>query len=113
METLQIFLKTEEQEEGAENVSIHHTQILPEETTCKEPVKSERYVIFFPYLTELSTYFSNEEVEITSLFIGSFYIHIHIIIIVWPSWQFTQKWCPHSITRPGLGTLNHILDLRR
>ena len=53
METLQIFLKTEEQEEGAENVSIHHTQVLPDETTCKEPVKSERYVIFFPYLTEL------------------------------------------------------------
>jgi hypothetical protein len=47
METFEIFLKTEEQEEGAENVSIHHTQILPEETTCKEPVKSERYVIFF------------------------------------------------------------------
>jgi hypothetical protein len=46
METLQILLKTEE-EEGTENVSIHHTQILPEETTCKEPVKSERYVIFF------------------------------------------------------------------
>jgi hypothetical protein len=55
METLQIFLKTEEEEEeeGGKNVSKHHTQILPEETTCKEPLKSERYVIFFPYLTEL------------------------------------------------------------
>ena len=28
----------------------------------------------------------------TSLFIGSFYIHIHLIIIVWPPWQFTKKW---------------------
>ena len=94
METLQIFLKTEEEEEeeGAKIVSIHHTQILPEETTCKEPVKSERYVIFFLYLTELSTYFFNEEVEMSSLFIGSFYIHIHLIIIVWPPWQFTKKW---------------------
>jgi len=39
---MQIFIKTEEEEEGAENVSIHHTQILLEETTCKESVKSER-----------------------------------------------------------------------
>jgi hypothetical protein len=50
--------------------------------------------------------------EMSSLFIGSFYIHIHLIIIVWPSWQFTKKWCPHSITKQELGTMNHMLDVR-
>jgi hypothetical protein len=51
MDTMQIFIKTEDEEEGAENVSMHHAQILPEETTGKESVKSERYPFFLFFTT--------------------------------------------------------------
>jgi hypothetical protein len=38
METLQVFIKTEEEDEK-EDVAAQY--LLPEETPCKEPVKSE------------------------------------------------------------------------
>jgi hypothetical protein len=50
MDTMQIFIKTEDEGEGAENVSMHHAQILLEETTFKESVKSERYSFFLTVL---------------------------------------------------------------
>ena len=56
MDTMQIFIRTEDEEEGAENVSMHRTQILLEETTCKESVKSERYQFFSFFY-----YFINEK----------------------------------------------------
>jgi hypothetical protein len=40
METLQVFIKTEEEEK--EDVPMHHTQSPPEKLPYIEPVKSER-----------------------------------------------------------------------
>jgi hypothetical protein len=40
METVQVFIKTEEEEK--EDVSVHQTQFLPEETPCVESTESER-----------------------------------------------------------------------
>jgi hypothetical protein len=40
METLPVCIKTEEDEK--EDVFMHHTPFLKEETPCVEPVKSER-----------------------------------------------------------------------
>jgi hypothetical protein len=40
METLPVCIKTEEDEK--EDVLMHHTPFLKEETPCVEPIKSER-----------------------------------------------------------------------
>jgi hypothetical protein len=41
METVQVFIKTEEEEEQ-EDVLVHRTQFLPVETPCVESSESER-----------------------------------------------------------------------
>jgi hypothetical protein len=45
METVQVFIKTEE-EDQKEDVGAQHSYLHPEETPCSEPVKSERQVLF-------------------------------------------------------------------
>jgi hypothetical protein len=45
METVKVFIKTEE-EDQKEDVGAHNTHLHPEETPCLEPVKSERQVLF-------------------------------------------------------------------
>jgi hypothetical protein len=45
METVQVFIKTEE-EDQKEDVGAQHNYLHPEETPCSEPVKSERQVLF-------------------------------------------------------------------
>jgi len=42
METLRVFIKTEEEAEGKVDVLMHNTQHLPEETPCLESVESVR-----------------------------------------------------------------------
>jgi hypothetical protein len=41
METLQVFIKTELEDDMEENVA-GNTHLLPTETPCQEPIKSER-----------------------------------------------------------------------
>jgi hypothetical protein len=41
METLKVFIKTEEEEEKKEDILMHHTQFLLEETSCFDPVELE------------------------------------------------------------------------
>ena len=41
MDTVQVFIKTEEEEEK-EDVLVHRTQFLSEETPCAESTESER-----------------------------------------------------------------------
>ncbi len=41
METVQVFIKTEEEEEK-EDVLVHQTQFLPVESPCAESTESER-----------------------------------------------------------------------
>ncbi len=43
METLQVFIKTEVEDYTEENVA-ENTHLLPRETPCQEPIKSERQV---------------------------------------------------------------------
>jgi hypothetical protein len=42
METLRVFIKTEEEAEGKVDILMHPTQHLPEETPCLESVESVR-----------------------------------------------------------------------
>ncbi len=48
MEMLQVFIKTEEEDEK-EDVATQYTHLLTEETTYLEPVKSKRLVSFIPF----------------------------------------------------------------
>jgi hypothetical protein len=41
METLQVFIKTELEDDMEENV-VENSHLLPRETPCQEPIKSER-----------------------------------------------------------------------
>jgi hypothetical protein len=41
METLQVFIKSEVEEDTEENVADNE-HLLPRETPCQEPIKSER-----------------------------------------------------------------------
>jgi hypothetical protein len=41
METLEVFIKTEVEDDMEENVA-DNTHLLPRETPCQEPIKSER-----------------------------------------------------------------------
>ncbi len=41
METLQVFIKTEVEDDREENVA-ENSHLLPRETLCQEPIKSER-----------------------------------------------------------------------
>jgi hypothetical protein len=43
METVQVFIKTEE-EDDKKDVLMHHTQSRPEETSCTEPGEPARYM---------------------------------------------------------------------
>jgi hypothetical protein len=43
METVQVFIKTEE-EDDQKDVLMHHTQSHPEETSCTEPGEPARYI---------------------------------------------------------------------
>jgi hypothetical protein len=42
METFQVFIKTEVEDDREENVADNE-HLLPRETPCQEPIKSERY----------------------------------------------------------------------
>ncbi len=46
METLQVFIKTELEDDMEENVA-GNTHLLPTETPCQEPIKSERQLWFY------------------------------------------------------------------
>ncbi len=50
METVQVFIKTEE-EDDQKDVLMHHTQSHPEETSCTEPGEPAGYIWFIVYLT--------------------------------------------------------------
>ncbi len=46
METLQVFIKAEVEDDTEENVT-DSTHLLPTETPCQEPIKSERSVCLY------------------------------------------------------------------